>query len=1055
MVGTDLHNVNDTSLDGLALAPEGGRRQLLLLGITSCTLTLDAWTGPVSGRFSTVATVYCTALDALLGRSCISASGQAGYSQSEVCQSAVLNSAMTQTISNVPPLNNVTVTASPESSPAPEPPSAAQPFAAAAKPITACPEPATTNTCYLKLDLISATGGAGCASTPLALCLPSLRVQVDADCGIAVAPPNASWPQPGWWTPGGYVSSIWSANPADTYASLRACPTAVSGPVASASPQGPAQVRAAIEQAVEQHVYGADYPLATSAAWGNGTLTFTTAGSCALKYGFTEDSAPAAYTSQIGTNVGVAACELGGPLTVGTECALDAADACPAGTYGVPLSSGKLCAACPPGYYAAASNTGQACTAADAGSYVGAVGSSAQTSCPAGSYSALGGQGACQPCDAGTYRGSEGGTSCSSCPDNSYARLPGATGCLRCVSGIPKCVAGTDPGGSCDPGLADAPSPGYQVLSLSAPGNLSAVSCGLAAASLSFAQPPLFGRCTLTAGSPTSLSLYVDRYCGVQILPLGDAACSEPAAPYWASMKLQAAYAATNRIANQLSGSSSFLLALTPVSGSSATLSYWPATTDAAEASAVEAFDTVCTGTASVTGGQAVGLPTSPSSSCPAGSYDNSDVVDGCRPCPVGRVCAAGSTAPTACSADQYQPYLGMPDGGCLTCDPAAVPRYTSGPGADYCTEPYYDAGCPSGQQYDPDFRACVQCAAGEYRTLGRDSICLPCPQGSYSDAGASDCTLCPVNQYSSESGMGAQTGGAQKCLYCPVGTVAKTSNGSVGLEGSTYCDACDPGTVASIVSPNAYATCEPCADGYYRPGDSSPFNNACKIIPQGKKEKARNSTQYARSELVSCSKGEVSYVANGERVPADPESCQPCSGDNTYAPRAGMASCQPCRAGFYPTQSDPGLPGNDECSPCTGSTYRPFSSSSPTCLQCTAGREVDGTHSFCLPCKQGYYMPDVLGGNNVSLAANGSVCLPCPINTYQPRTGQTSCNLCAAGYSTQDVGNLECDPCSLGHYSPLAGEWRRSRQPLVRGGRSGGRHYEMEDRWKWRLAWG
>ncbi len=140
-------------------------------------------------------------------------------------------------------------------------------------------------------------------------------------------------------------------------------------------------------------------------------------------------------------------------------------------------------------------------------------------------------------------------------PDNSYARLPGATGCLRCVAGIPKCVAGTDPGGSCDPGLADAPSPGYQVLSLSAPGNLSAASCGLAAASLSFAQPPLFGQCTLSAGSPTSLSLYVDQYCGVQILPLGDAACSEPAAPYWASMKLQAAYAATNRIANQLASS--------------------------------------------------------------------------------------------------------------------------------------------------------------------------------------------------------------------------------------------------------------------------------------------------------------------------------------------------------------------------------------------------------------------------------------------------------------------------------------------------------------------
>ena len=54
--------------------------------------------------------------------------------------------------------------------------------------------------------------------------------------------------------------------------------------------------------------------------------------------------------------------------------------------------------------------------------------------------------------------------------------------------------------------------------------------------------------------------------------------------------------------------------------------------------------------------------------------------------------------APLSAPADQYQPYLGMPDGGCLTCDPAAVPRYTSDPGADYCTEPYYDTACPSGE---------------------------------------------------------------------------------------------------------------------------------------------------------------------------------------------------------------------------------------------------------------------------------------------------------------------------------------------------------------------
>lgn len=49
----------------LSATPEGGRRQLLLLGLTSCTLSLGTWSGPVSGRFSIVATVTCTVLDAL------------------------------------------------------------------------------------------------------------------------------------------------------------------------------------------------------------------------------------------------------------------------------------------------------------------------------------------------------------------------------------------------------------------------------------------------------------------------------------------------------------------------------------------------------------------------------------------------------------------------------------------------------------------------------------------------------------------------------------------------------------------------------------------------------------------------------------------------------------------------------------------------------------------------------------------------------------------------------------------------------------------------------
>jgi len=118
---------------------------------------------------------------------------------------------------------------------------------------------------------------------------------------------------------------------------------------------------------------------------------------------------------------------------------------------------------------------------------------------------------------------------------------------------------------------------------------------------------------------------------------------------------------------------SSFLLSITPVSGTDVTLSYWPATTNVANAANVSASTTVsrpapvhhcsrtsqlqcsgrhcinlqvdqpsppahpphmqvCTGTADVIGGQVVGLPSEAISTCPAGSYNDPNTVDGCRP---------------------------------------------------------------------------------------------------------------------------------------------------------------------------------------------------------------------------------------------------------------------------------------------------------------------------------------------------------------------------------------------------------------------------------------
>ena len=49
-----------------------------------------------------------------------------------------------------------------------------------------------------------------------------------------------------------------------------------------------------------------------------------------------------------------------------------------------------------------------------------------------------------------------------------------------------------------------------------------------------------------------------------------------------------------------------------------------------------------------------------------------------------------------------------------------------------------------------------------------------------------------------------------------------------------------------------------------------------------------RSSVAYSRSRVVLCNKGEVSNWNGSTRFPVNPQLCQPCLGDGTYAPRLG-----------------------------------------------------------------------------------------------------------------------------------------------------------------------
>jgi hypothetical protein len=475
----------------------------------------------------------------------------------------------------------------------------------------------------LTLELLS-TGGGSCDSTPLALCLSSFSIGVDAStCSVTVTPLQAS---------SVYVPGIWSSNSGSTYKRPVACPTTARTAVTPAGSPNPSasQMQDAIRLAIEQHIYGSSLSQSLTGvlAWSSGLATFTpaAASSCSLKYAVTQVlPASNSYTSQIAAGAYQAVCETDGPLADGVDCQTDMGDICAAGRRPVSLnggSDGKACVLCRAGTY---SPYGSGCTACAAGKYAPGVNStSCSAACAAGTYSSTG-QSECLPCAVGTYQSATGKAACIPCPYRSYARWPGADQCVKCVAGVAsKCIEG-----DCS---ADAPTPGYHVLSISGPGNLDTDDCALGA--LSYANPYLFQKCGITPAGTTYLSVYVDQYCAVQLSPIKDTTCSEPGSNQYVytNTRIRGHYVKPGLIATRLDTSSSYLLTLVPASGNDVTLSYWPATTDLSNAAAAAASSKLCTGTATVLGGAVVGTAATLGSNCPAGSYKDSGTAAGCLP---------------------------------------------------------------------------------------------------------------------------------------------------------------------------------------------------------------------------------------------------------------------------------------------------------------------------------------------------------------------------------------------------------------------------------------
>ncbi|GMF26700.1 unnamed protein product [Phytophthora lilii] len=351
---------------------------------------------------------------------------------------------------------------------------------------------------------------------------------------------------------------------------------------------------------------------------------------------------------------------------------------------------------------------------------------------------------------------------------------------------------------------------------------------------------------------------------------------------------------------------------------------------------------------------------------CPAGSYLESGSRK-CVLCPQGTFSSAGSAECTKCPAgtfstdvgkDSSTPCTSCPSGtfsgaigavSSATCKACAAGTFTALPGTVSCSScaagTFSNANastctvCPKGKWSSDGAGTCNDCAAGTYTPSTGSTACFSCPRGFFSNQGDTMCSACPANTYSAS--IGASASG---CHACP--SYAFTTS-----VGQSECSLCPPGSTW------VNDTCQLCNKGSYA---SSNTNGACVACPKGSYAK-----DLGTSGCQSCSNG-MFTITTGSTNSSD---CQFCGNGSFFN---GVA-CQICGTGTYPEPS-----------------------------------------GFCSSCVPGSYFA---GGSSSGVLDTSLGCTSCPSMSYSGGLGASSCSVCADNtYSMEAWRN--CISCSASQIS-------------------------------------
>ncbi|EDV28435.1 uncharacterized protein TRIADDRAFT_51343 [Trichoplax adhaerens] len=395
------------------------------------------------------------------------------------------------------------------------------------------------------------------------------------------------------------------------------------------------------------------------------------------------------------------------------------------------------------------------------------------------------------------------------------------------------------------------------------------------------------------------------------------------------------------------------------------------------------------------------------------GSCNGSQVGVG-DACPLGYYCPSGSDFPIACGAGTFANVSGL--GSCYTC-----------PAGYYCevaSRTYTNSRCPPG----------YACPAGTKSAY--ENACPPGKLNNVSGAlSLTDCQPCPSGKYCGWSGLSAPTGDCSRGWTCTGGSATPKPNttseggyvcpmGYFCLEGGTTPQACTAGKYC-----NSQGIFEPtgnCTAGYYCPqGATSPTQIQC---PAGYYCLEGSATPN------ECPEGTYRNSARGVSI----NDCFPCTPGDYCNGTARTVTAGKCDQGYYcpsgqsiPNPSQYQCPEGYYCSigtatpqNCPRGQYQPQKGQS-ACVTCPAGYTCDTSlapidNLANASCITGYYCP---------MGTKFATEYPCPIGTFNNRTGITSinnCSTCLAGYycgsSGLSVPTGKCNPgyiCPTGMQSP------------------------------------